>query len=145
MMWFDPEPSRLNSIRPGKRALHAAAPTLVFRGSRPILALGSPGARKIMSSVLQVLLYFVDHRMGIQDSIEAPRIHTEASPPLLVESHFRDAVADGLRAKGHDVLLKKEGLLSSWFGRPSGIHVDSENGCFRGGMEPYRVGIALGY
>lgn len=144
MMWFDPEPGRLNSIRPGKRALHAAAPTLVFQGPRPLLAVGSPGARKIMSSVLQVLLCFVDHRMRIQDSIEAPRIHTEASPPLLVESHFGDAVADGLRAKGHDVLLKKEGLLSSWFGRPSGIHVDSENGCFRGGMEPYRVGIALG-
>ncbi len=145
MMWFDPEPGRLNSIRPGKRALHAAAPTLVFRGPRPLLALGSPGARRIMSSVLQVLLGFLDHHLGIQDSIEAPRIHTEASPPLLVESHFPDGVADGLRARGHDVSIKKEGLLSSWFGRPSGIHVDSENGCYRGGMEPYRVGIALGY
>jgi gamma-glutamyltranspeptidase/glutathione hydrolase len=145
MMWFDPEPGRLNSIRPGKHALHAAAPTLVFRGSRPLLALGSPGARKIMSSVVQVLLGFLDHHMGIQDSIEAPRIHTETSPPLLVESHFPDEVADGLRARGHDVSIKKEGLLSSWFGRPSGIHVDSEKGCFRGGMEPYRVGIALGF
>jgi len=46
---------------------------------------------------------------------------------------------------GMVTLMKQEGLLSSWFGRPSGIHVDSENGCFRGGMEPYRVGIALGY
>ncbi len=145
MMWFDPEPGRLNSIRPGKRALHAAAPTLVFDGSRPLLAVGSPGARKIMSSVLQVLLYFLDDRKGIQAAIEAPRIHTEAAPPLFVESHFPKAVADGLRARGHDVLLKKEGLLSSWFGRPSGIHVDSEAGCFRGGMEPYRVGVALGY
>jgi gamma-glutamyltranspeptidase/glutathione hydrolase len=145
MMWFDPEPGRLNSIRPGKRALHAATPTLVFRGSRPLLALGSPGARKIMSSVLQVLLHFVDHGMGIQDSIQAPRIHTEASPPLLVESHLPAEVAEGLRSRGHDVVIKKEGLLSSWFGRPSGIHVDSEQGCFRGGMEPYRVGIALGY
>jgi gamma-glutamyltranspeptidase/glutathione hydrolase len=145
MMWFDPEPGRLNSIRPGKRALHAAAPTLVFHGASPLLALGSPGARKIMSSVLQVLVGFLDHHMGIQDSIEAPRIHTEASPPLLVEAHFGEGVADGLRAREHDVLIKKEGLLSSWFGRPSGIHVDSANGCFRGGMEPYRVGIALGY
>jgi hypothetical protein len=61
-----------------------------------------------------------------------------------VESHFGDAVADGLRARDHDVLIKKEGLLSSWFERPSGIHLD-ERGVFRGGMEPYRVGIALGY
>ncbi len=145
MMWYDPEPGRLNSIRPGKRALHAAAPCLVFRDDRPILALGSPGARRIMSAVLQVLLHFVDHRMGIQEAIEAPRIHTEASPPLFVESHFSQELVEGLRARGHEVLVKEEGLLSSWFGRPSGIHVDSESGCFRGGMEPYRVGIALGY
>jgi gamma-glutamyltranspeptidase/glutathione hydrolase len=145
MMWFDPEPGRLNSIRPGKRALHAAAPTLVFERGRPVLALGSPGARKIMSSVLQVLLYFLDHRLGIQASIEAPRVHSEASPPLLVESHFPEAVFRGLRERGHDVSRKQEGLLSSWFGRPSGIHVDSRNGCFRGGMEPYRVGVAVGF
>jgi gamma-glutamyltranspeptidase/glutathione hydrolase len=144
MMWFDPEPGRLNSIRPGKRALHAAAPTLVFEGGRPFLAVGSPGARKIMSSVLQVLLNVLDHGMGIQAAIEAPRVHTEASPPLLVEEHFPDEVSRGLRARGYEVALKKEGLLSSWFGRPSGIHVDFERGCFRGGMEPYRVGIALG-
>jgi gamma-glutamyltranspeptidase len=98
-----------------------------------------------MSSVLQVLIYFLDRGKGIQDAIEAPRIHTEAVPPLLVESHFPDSVADGLRARGYEVLIKKEGLLSSWFGRPSGIHVDSGNGCFRGGMEPYRVGVASGY
>jgi gamma-glutamyltranspeptidase/glutathione hydrolase len=145
MMWFDPEPGRLNSIKPGKRALHAAAPTIVFRGSRPLLVVGSPGARKIMSSVLQVILNFLDHGMGIQDAIEAPRIHTEAAPPLLVESHLPASIADGLRARGHEVLIKKEGLLSSWFGRPSGIHIDSATGCFRGGMEPYRVGIAAGY
>jgi gamma-glutamyltranspeptidase/glutathione hydrolase len=145
MMWFDPEPGRLNSIRPGKRALHAAAPALVFEGTRPVLAVGSPGARKIMSSVLQVLLYFLDHRLGIQASIEAPRVHTEAAPPLLVESHFPEAVFRGLRERGHDVAAKKEGVLSSWFGRPSGIHVDSRNGCFRGGMEPYRAGVAVGF
>jgi gamma-glutamyltranspeptidase/glutathione hydrolase len=97
-----------------------------------------------MSSVLQVLLNVLDHRMGIQAAIEAPRVHTEASPPLFVEEHFSDEVPRGLRARGHEVTLKKEGLLSSWFGRPSGIHVDFQRGCFRGGMEPYRVGIALG-
>jgi gamma-glutamyltranspeptidase/glutathione hydrolase len=144
MMWFDPEAGRLNSIRPGKRALHAAAPTLIFQRNRPCLAVGSPGARKIMSSVLQVIVSFLDRNLGIQAAIEAPRLHTEASPPLLVEAHFPEEIARGLRDRGHEVVVKKEGLLSSWFGRPSGIHVDVRSGCFRGAMEPYRVGIALG-
>jgi gamma-glutamyltranspeptidase len=91
-----------------------------------------------------VIVSFLDRNMGIQAAIEAPRLHTEASPPLLVEAHFPEEIARGLRDRGHEVVVKKEGLLSSWFGRPSGIHVDVRSGCFRGGMEPYRVGIALG-
>ncbi|MGH9324507.1 MAG: hypothetical protein ACRD21_21740 [Vicinamibacteria bacterium] len=40
---------------------------------------------------------------------------------------------------------EKETLSSSWFGRPSGIQIDRDRGLFRGGIEPYRVGIAFGY
>lgn len=145
MMWFDPEPGRLSSIRPRKRALHAAAPVLAFRDQRPVAAIGSPGARKILSAVLQVVLAIVDHRLGIQQAIEAPRIHTEVEPPLLVESHFPDAVAAGLHALGHPVSIRREGFLVSCFGRPSGIELDSVAGCFRGGVEPYRPSLALGY
>jgi gamma-glutamyltranspeptidase / glutathione hydrolase len=145
MMWFDPEPGRLSSIRPRKRALHAAAPVLVFRNDRPVGAMGAPGARKILSAVLQVVLATVDHDMGIQDAIEAPRIHVEVAPPLLVESTFPHRLAEGLRALGHTVSIRREGLLVSCFGRPSGIAVDARGGCFRGGVEPHRPSLALGY
>lgn len=147
MMWFDPEPGRLSSIQPKKRALHAAAPLLAFRDDRPVAALGAPGARKIMSAVLQVVLALVDHGMGIQQALEAPRIHTEVAPPLLVESHFPDEVFAGLRRLGHTLSVRREGVLVSCFGRPSGIAIaiDSAAGRFRGGVEPYRPSLALGY
>jgi gamma-glutamyltranspeptidase/glutathione hydrolase len=145
MMWFDPEPGHTASISPGKRALHAAAPAFLFDGERPIAAFGSPGGRKIMSAVLQVLLYLVDHGMPLQDAIQAPRIHCEVDPPLLVEAHVPEATVKELRERGHPVSLKQETFLSSYFGRPTGILVDEKHGCLRSGAEPYRVSAAVGY
>lgn len=145
MMWFDPEPGHTSSISPGKRALHAAAPTLLFVGERPAVTLGSPGGRKIMSAVLQVLLHLVDHDMTLQDAIQAPRVHCEVDPPLLVDEHVSDSTVTELRKRGHPVSVKQESFLSSYFGRPSGILVDDEHGCLRSGLEPYRVSTAVGY
>ena len=145
MMWFHPEPGHASSISPGKRALHAAAPTLVFVGDRPAVTLGSPGGRKIMSSVLQVLLLLIDHDMALQDAIQAPRIHCEVDPPLLVDERVSGSRLTELRERGHSVSVRQESFLSSYFGRPSGIVVDDEHGCLRSGLEPYRVSTAIGY
>jgi gamma-glutamyltranspeptidase/glutathione hydrolase len=145
MMWFDPEPGKLNSIRPGKRALQAGAPTLLFDGKEPLAIVGSPGARKILSAVSQVVLLLADHGMGIQEAIQHPRIHAETEPPLQVESHFPESVIEALGRRGHSMLVLRESLLSSYFGRPSGILVDRASGTFRGGVEPYRVSAACGY
>jgi gamma-glutamyltranspeptidase/glutathione hydrolase len=145
MMWFDPEPGRLNSIRPGKRALQAGAPSLAYRGDRPLAIVGSPGARKILSAIPQVLVLLLDRELGIQDAIQNPRLHTEADPPLLVESHVPAPAVEGLGRLGHEVLVLREGLLSSYFGRPSGILIDRATGTLRGGVEPYRMSAAVGY
>nr|VFK78221.1 MAG: gamma-glutamyltranspeptidase / glutathione hydrolase [Candidatus Kentron sp. SD] len=62
------------------------APTLiegpvVNRGGEPpragIIATGSGGSNRIRSAILQVLLNIIDFRMGIQDAVQAPRIHHE--------------------------------------------------------------------
>ena len=145
MMWYDPEPGRISSIAPGKRALHAAVPCLLFKNDRPFAALGSPGARKIMSAVLQVVLNLVDHDMGIQQAIASPRIHREAATEVVVDAHFHPEVARGLRERGYDVVTALESYMSSHFGRPSGILVDGDEGNLRGGVEPYRASAAIGY
>ncbi len=145
MMWFDPEPGHKSSVSPGKRALHAAAPCLLFDGEARRAAVGSPGGRKIMSAVLQVLLAMLDHGMGPKDAVAAPRIHCESAPTLLVETGFSSDVADGLRARGHDITFASEGFIATNFGRPSAIVLDHARHELRGGVEPYRVSAAIGY
>ena len=145
MMWYDPEPGHLSSISAGKRALHAAAPCLLFDSDGAFAAVGSPGARKIMSAVVQVLLNLVDHDMGIQEAIAAPRIHREAASEVLIDAYFPAEAVDGLRARGYDVTTALESFMSSHFGRPSGILIDWDEARLRGGVEPYRASTAIGY
>jgi gamma-glutamyltranspeptidase/glutathione hydrolase len=145
MMWYDPEPGHTASIAPGKRALHAAAPSLLFDSEGAFAAIGSPGARKIMSAVLQVLMNLVDHDMGIQQAIAAPRIHRELGHSVLLDGHLPPSLGEALRERGYEVAMVLESFMSSHFGRPSGILIDWNNNCLRGGVEPYRASAAIGY
>ena len=145
MMWFDPEPGKVASLAAGKRALHAAAPALLFDGDGPRAAVGSPGGRMIMSAVAQVLVHLVDRGVGIQDAIETPRVHREAARKVSLDSRFPDAVREGLVARGHEIQTATESFMSAYFGRPSGIRVEPTTGRLHGGVEPYRVSAAVGF
>lgn len=141
--WFDPRPGSQNSIAPGRRILWAGSPTIVSRSGKPIAALGAPGARKLVSAVLQVLVNVLDHQMGIQAAIAAPRVHCEG-PAVLTDSRFEAATIDGLRELGHDLTLLTESVGASWFARPNGVLVDPNSGRLSGGVYPYRPYFALG-
>ncbi|MEZ4730818.1 MAG: gamma-glutamyltransferase [Caldilineaceae bacterium] len=76
MMWYDPEPGKLNSIGPGKRALHAGTPAIAFDDDGPFLAVGSPGGRKVLTAVQQILHNVIDFGLGMQDAVSAPAAST---------------------------------------------------------------------
>ncbi|MDX1918976.1 MAG: gamma-glutamyltransferase [Candidatus Caenarcaniphilales bacterium] len=73
---------KLNLPYPRKRPLSSITPTVVFEteDDQPILALGAPGGPTISNAVLNVLLAFLDHRMTLNDSIEAGRVHHQWMP-----------------------------------------------------------------
>ena len=144
MMWFDPEPGRVNSIGPGKRALHAGTPAIVFDGARPFLALGSPGGRKVLTAVQQIIHNVVDFGLGMQDAVSAPRIHCENG---LVNMDIRlpAETIEAVRAIGHEVAVREEHFLSSYFARPNAILIDRDEGVLRSGLEPYKLSTAVGF
>jgi gamma-glutamyltranspeptidase/glutathione hydrolase len=143
MMWFDPEPGSVNSIGPGKRTMSASTPALVFDDQGPLMALGSPGGRKVISAVLQIMLNVLDHGLGMQAAISAPRIHIETGP-LHADVRLPANLIQALRDIGHEVVLREETYLSSYFARPNGILVDRDSGVLRGGVEPYKMSAAVG-
>jgi len=143
-MWFDPEPGSVNSIGPGKRSISASTPTLVFDGEGPLMALGAPGGRKVITAVLQIILNVLDYELGMQEAISAPRIHCETGP-VHADVRLPGDTIQGLCEIGHEVLLREESFLSSYFGRPNGILIDHQQDVLCGGAEPYKMGTAMGF
>jgi gamma-glutamyltranspeptidase/glutathione hydrolase len=144
MTWFDPVPGHPNSVAPGKRVLWAGAPSLLSRDGKPVLAVGAPGGRKIMSAVAQSIINVVDFGDGPQDAVNRPRVHDEGEG-LLVDSRVPMDVRAELADRGHRIEVKEETLMSAWFARPQAIQVDLGSGDLRGGVDALKPAVAVGY
>jgi gamma-glutamyltranspeptidase / glutathione hydrolase len=71
-----------NAIAPGKTPLSSMSPTILTKDNKPVLILGTPGGRRIITTVLQTILNVVDFQMDIQEAVDAPRIHNEWLPDV---------------------------------------------------------------
>lgn len=100
---FDPHPGRALSIAPGKRVFTSMAPMMAVKDGRLAFALGLPGALRIFPSALQAIVNLIDHRMSLQEAVEAPRVWTEGGV-LELEEAIPEAVAQALIARGHKVM-----------------------------------------
>jgi gamma-glutamyltranspeptidase/glutathione hydrolase len=115
-------------LAPGRRYPSTMSPTLVLHpNGRPFLALGTPGAATIPSTLFQVISNVIDFKMSLRDAIEFPRIHAasgtvDAEPAALVFD-----VAERLQRMGHKlnpqlrpqgsvqaVLLDGSGWITAW-------------------------------
>src|SRR6185295_16028266 len=103
MELFDPHPGTPASVAPGKRVTSSMAPTIVLRDGKPAWALGLPGGVRIFTSVLQAVVNLIDHRMTLQEAVEAPRIWSQGQE-LEMEQDIPATVRAALAARGHRVV-----------------------------------------
>ena len=93
-----------NEPGPNKRPLSSMTPTIVLRNGKPFIVTGSPGGSRIITAVLQVLLNVIDHRMGIAEAVQAPRLHHQWLPDqTMVEAGVPAPLVKALEARGHHV------------------------------------------
>ncbi|MBM6402573.1 gamma-glutamyltransferase [Phycicoccus sonneratiae] len=114
----EPELNRLglHALAPGTRLASNMAPTTGRTGDGRVIAVGSPGADRITTALMQVLGQGCLHGADLRTAIEAPRVHVrfdadggpvvehESDPEITAAVH-----AAGLRATDH-------GALSMYFG-----------------------------
>jgi gamma-glutamyltranspeptidase/glutathione hydrolase len=136
--------SEANAVAGDKRPLSSMTPTIVEPpggGPRPVLVLGSPGGAKIITSVLQVLVNVIDHRMPLQEAVDLPRFHHQWLPDVLWHEPraFPADVRSALRARGHH--LKP---ASPYVGNVNAIGLD-DAGRWLGAADPRRRGTARGF
>jgi gamma-glutamyltranspeptidase/glutathione hydrolase len=87
------------------------------------------------------MMNIIDHGMGMQEAISAPRLHCEANQ-LYIESRVAPETRERLAEMGHDVIPTSDYLM--YFGGANGILSDKE-GWLHGGSDPRRIGFAIGY
>jgi len=88
-------------LRPNAVPWASVAPTIIFRGHKPWLAIGSPGSERIVSSILQVLLRL--GRQSAYEAVDAPRLHCSLEGKVSLEAaRMRDDIPK---------LLEKHGFL----------------------------------
>jgi gamma-glutamyltranspeptidase/glutathione hydrolase len=68
-------PAGLHGLAPGTRLLSNMAPTVGRHADGSALAIGSPGADRITTAVVQVLAGFVNAGLGLQQAVDHPRVH----------------------------------------------------------------------
>jgi gamma-glutamyltranspeptidase/glutathione hydrolase len=96
-----------NLVEPEKRMLSSMTPTIVARDGKPFLVLGSPGGRTIINTVLEIVVNVIDHRMAIQDAVDAPRFHHQWLPDTVSAEPwcFSPETRKALEALGHRIEL----------------------------------------
>ena len=126
MALFDPHPGHPNSVASGRRMVSSNSPTIISKDGRPFMALGTPGGVRIFPSVAQAIVNVIDHRMTLQEAVEAARVWTQGQA-LEVESAVPKKVRNGLSARGHDLLEVK-----SVAGGMNGVIFDHDAGMISG-------------
>jgi gamma-glutamyltranspeptidase/glutathione hydrolase len=131
-----------NSIAAGKRMLSAMTPTIVEKGGKLWMVVGTPGGSTIITSVLQTILNVSEFGMGMQQAVESPRFHHQWLPDLV---NFEPNAFDPTLIQ----TLKSRGYLINEANSPVIGKVDAilvlPNGKLEGGADPRGDDKAAGY
>ncbi|NOZ51223.1 MAG: gamma-glutamyltransferase [Chloroflexi bacterium] len=132
----DLHPQGFHQGTPGQRIGSMMAPTIVLEEGRPILALGSGGANRLRTAILQVIMNFCDFGLDLQTAVEAPRIHFEAGE-LQLEGGIKESTVASLWRWGYDIVRWQGQHM--FFGGTHAVGLDAR-GLFLGAGDPRRAG-----
>jgi gamma-glutamyltranspeptidase/glutathione hydrolase len=114
-----------NAIEPGKRMLSSMTPTIILRGGKPWLVVGTPGGSTIITTVLQTINNQIDYGMSLSAAIESPRLHHQWLPDTIFHEHgtFTPGALDSLATMGYKTVEREEAS-----GRVDAVRIEDEKG-----------------
>ncbi len=92
------------------------APSVARSGAGAALAIGSPGADRITTALMQVLARYCHHGVSLQEAIDAPRVHVRIldDASTRVDHEDDDEIAAAVEQAGLPAFT--HGPISMFFG-----------------------------
>jgi gamma-glutamyltranspeptidase/glutathione hydrolase len=116
----------------GVRLPSMMAPTMAFdEGNEPVLILGSAGSNRIRSAITEVIERTLRFGKGIQEAVDAPRVHYEKGE-VFFEPGYDPEIVKAVNARYKTTLFEEKSLF---FGG-----VNAVTGSFEGGADARRGG-----
>jgi gamma-glutamyltranspeptidase / glutathione hydrolase len=105
--------AKANCIAPSKRMLSSMTPTIVEKGGKLFMVLGSPGGSTIITSVLQTILNVTSFGMTMQKAVDAPRFHHQWKPDVVIfePEKFDQNILKNLAQKGYTIDQKNAPVI----------------------------------
>ena len=148
MQFLSLEPGNANQLEPGYKVRHTSNPYLAMRDNRPYILGGNTGVDTQPQGQVQQFMSVAELGLGAQEAVARPRFVSTAFPTtnypyaadntLQMEQGFPESLIQGLRERGHDVVVG-EGI----FGAANMIVVNQDGTDAQVGAEP-RGGTASG-
>lgn len=138
------ELNRGAALEPGQRLRSNMTPTVGRSPDGSVLAIGSPGADRITTAVLQVLAPFTAGRGGLQEAVDRPRLHVHHLPDggiqLEAEEDLPLAGPPAL-PDGRAMTVRRHPRHSMFFGGV-GAALQASDGELSAAADPRRAGVA---
>ncbi|NHN56348.1 gamma-glutamyltranspeptidase [Calidifontibacter sp. DB0510] len=112
----EPELNRrgFHALPPGTRIASNMAPTTARHRDGRVLAVGSPGADRITTALMQVLAHYCLEERPLQESVDAPRLHVRPGDAFVIDTEPYPAAAQALSAS--DATIVEHDPHSMYFG-----------------------------
>ena len=122
---YEPEEGSPINLEPGRRPRTTIAPLVVRKDGKVRWVIGSPGAGRIGSTVIEILVNLIDFEMSLENAIRAPKFTGyDAYKQIQLEDDFPPKTIEFLLALGHEV--KRYEHPDLYFGGPNAIAVGTD-------------------
>ena len=113
------------NLEPGRRPRTTIAPMVVKKDGKVRWVLGSPGAGRIGSTIIEILVNVIDFEMSLENAIRAPKFTGyDAYKEIQLEDDFPPKTIEMLLEMGHEV--KRYEHPDLYFGGPNAIAVGKD-------------------
>jgi len=139
---FSLTPGHPNEVAPRKRPFHTIIPGFATRDGQPLMSFGVMGGPMQAQGHTQIAVRTLLYGQNPQAAADAPRWRVVSGRTIAVESSFDVALAEALRARGHNIVFEEPDAVFAFGGAQVIMRTDAG---YVGGSDPRKDGQAVAF